>query len=198
MKPYFFILLLSFSSFTFAQKKLLVLGDSISDGYGVARENSYPSLLEKKIQEAGKKWIVINASITGSTSASALGRLKWQLKNKPDLLLLALGANDGLRGLPVDNMKKNLAQTIELAQKEKIPVILAGMMMPPNYGKNFTDGFKQVFPDLAKQYHLKLIPFLLDKVAGESKLNQSDGIHPNEKGHLILTETVYQYVKEDL
>lgn len=199
MKPYFFIYLfvICFSCFSFAEK-ILILGDSISEGYGVAKEKAYPSLLEVKIQAHDKKWTLINASISGSTSASGLSRLKWQLKNKPNVLLLALGSNDGLRGLPVEAMKKNLAQTIELAQKEKIRVILAGMMMPPNYGKSFTDDFKKVFPQLAAQYKIKLIPFLLDKVAGHSDLNQADGIHPNEKGHTIISDTVYQYLKEEL
>jgi acyl-CoA thioesterase-1 len=198
MKPHFFIFFLLFSCLSIAQKKLVILGDSISEGYGVSKENSYPSLLENKISQSGKKWTVINASISGSTSASGPSRIKWQLKNKPDLILIALGANDGLRGLPVPAMKKNLAETIELAQKEKIKVVIAGIMMPPNYGKSFTAEFKKVFPDLAKQYKIKLIPFLLDKVAGNPDLNQTDGIHPNEKGHRIVFETVYRFLKEDL
>ena len=179
-------------------KKLVVIGDSISEGYGVAKEKSYPSLFEKKIKEAHKNWQIVNASISGSTSASAPSRVRWQLKGKPDLILLALGANDGLRGLPVADMKKNLREAIEIAKHEHIKVILAGMMMPPNYGPSFTTDFKKSFSDLAKEEKIKLIPFLLNKVAGISSLNQSDGIHPNEKGHEIIAETVFNFLKDQL
>jgi acyl-CoA thioesterase-1 len=177
-------------------KRLLMLGDSLTEGYGVAKQSAYPSLLEKKIQEAGKNWVVINASISGATSASGPARLKWQLKTKPDLMILALGANDGLRGVDVKATEKNLADTIELAQKEKVPVILAGMMMPPNYGKEYGKQFQDIYIHLAKKYKLRKIPFLLEGVAGDSKLNQADGIHPNEKGHRIIADKVYEAIKD--
>ncbi|MBX2995187.1 MAG: arylesterase [Bdellovibrionaceae bacterium] len=181
-----------------APKKLVILGDSLSEGYGVSREAAFPALLEKKIKADGKDWTVINAGISGSTSASAVSRLKWQLKAKPDLIVVALGANDGLRGLKTEELEKNLSAAIEAIQKEKIPVILAGMMMPPNYTKDYADKFAAVYPRVAKKYKIKLIPFLLDKVAGETALNQADGIHPNEKGHVIVADTVYANIKGQL
>jgi acyl-CoA thioesterase-1 len=177
-------------------KKLLFLGDSITEGLGVAKADSYPSLIEKKVKETGKNWVVVNASISGSTTASGPSRMKWQLKAKPDLVVLALGANDGLRGLDLKAMEKNLSETIEMAQNEKIQVVLAGMMMPPNYGKDYRQKFQEVYPRLAKKYHLKSIPFLLDGVAGNPELNQADGIHPNEKGHKIIADRVWAVLKD--
>lgn len=181
-----------------ASKRLLILGDSLSEGYGVAREASYASLLEKKIKAAGKDWQVINASISGSTSASAVGRLKWQLKNKPDLLILALGANDGLRGTAVAETKKNLAQALELAKKEGLKTVLFGMRMPPNYGEKYTKDFEKMYADLARTHNVRLVPFFLDGVAGDPKMNQADGIHPNEKGHQKLADNVYRGIEKDL
>lgn len=195
----YFVTMLIFFPVSGNAKNLLVLGDSISEGYGVSREQAYPTLLQEKILKSGKKdWTVINSSVSGSTSASALGRLKWAIKNKPQVLLLALGANDGLRGIKNSEMKKNLASTIEFAQSQKIQVVLAGMHMPPNYGKEYTQNFHQVFVDLQKQYSLKFIPFLLDKVGGIEKLNQTDGIHPNVAGHKIIAETVFASLKDIL
>lgn len=199
MRPFSFLaaLLLLLSSSAWAvPKKLLILGDSITEGYGVAREAAFPALIEKKIKEQKKDWSVINAGVSGSTSASAVSRLKWQLKSKPDLLMLALGANDGLRGLPPKEMEKNISDAIELAQKEKVQIVLVGMMMPPNYSTAYTKEFKEVFPRVAKKYKIKLIPFLLEGVAGKSELNQPDGIHPNEKGHAILADHLFKEIQE--
>lgn len=201
MRPFFFLktiiclfVLGAFSS-AWATKRLVFLGDSLTEGYGVAREAAYPALIQEKINADKLDWAVINAGVSGSTSASALSRLRWQLKNKPDLLVLALGANDGLRGLQVSEMEKNLAQTIELAQKEKIGVVLAGMFLPPNYTKEYARKFRQVFPRLAKRYHVTLIPFLLEGVAARPDLNQADGMHPNEKGHRVIAERVYKVLR---
>ena len=199
MRPFFISILLSFSlfsSFSFAQKKLIVLGDSLSEGYGVAKDAAYPAVLEKKLHEAGKKeWTVINAGVSGSTTASGVGRMKWIFKNKPDVVLLALGANDGLRGLKVEESEKNLAAAIEYAQKEKVRVILGGLYMPPNYGKDYTGKFKKMYEDLAKKYKVTFIPFILDQVAGNPKYNLADGIHPNEEGHKIIAENVYKAIQ---
>lgn len=173
-------------------KSLVIIGDSLTEGYGVSREKAFPALLETKLNESGQKWKVVNAGISGSTSASGMSRLKWQLKSKPDFILIALGANDGLRGTTPESTKKNLSDMIAASQKEKITVILAGMQMPPNYGKSFTQKFAQIFPDLAAQYKVHLIPFLLEKVAGDPTMNLSDGIHPNEKGHQIIADTFYK------
>lgn len=176
---------------------MVILGDSISEGYGVAKESAYPSLLEKKIKAktVGAQWTVINASISGSTTASALSRFKWQLRQKPELVVVALGANDGLRGLSVSVTETNLVKVLELARDQKIQVVLCGMRMPPNYGKTYTEDFRSLFPKLAQKFKLTFIPFLLDQVAGRPELNLADGIHPNEKGHEIVAENVYQAIK---
>lgn len=179
-------------------KKILVLGDSLSEGYGVARESSYPEILSSKIKETHKNWQVVNASISGSTSASGPGRLKWQLKNKPDLLLLILGANDGLRGLKVEETEKNLNQTIAVAKENGIKIILFGMKMPPNYGEKYQKDFESIFTKLAKQHNLPFVPFLLDGVAGDPKMNLADGIHPNEAGHKKIAENVFNGIKGNL
>lgn len=197
MRLFLFLALIFSVSLSFAQtKKLLVLGDSLTEGYGVAKDQAFPAILEKKIHESGKKeWIVVNGGVSGSTTASAISRMKWAFKSKPDMLILALGANDGLRGLKVEESEKNLARAIEFAQEQKVPVILAGLFMPPNYGKDYTEKFKKMYLSLSKKYKVPLIPFVLDKVAGDPKLNLADGIHPNEAGHKIVAETVYQEIK---
>lgn len=184
------------ASSALAQKKLIVLGDSITEGFGVAKEASYPALLEKMLHDAGKKeWTVINSGVSGSTTASALTRMKWLYKSKPDTVLLVLGANDGLRGVKVEASEKNLAEAIEYSQKQNVRVILGGMYMPPNYGKDYTEKFKKMYESLAKKYKLVLVPFVLDKVGGNPKYNLADGIHPNEAGHKIIAENIFQVIK---
>jgi acyl-CoA thioesterase-1 len=140
--------------------------------------------------------IVTNGSISGSTTASAVSRLKWFLRAKPDILVLALGANDGLRGLPLDEMAKNLDNAIVLAKENQIRVILAGMEIPPNYGPEYTKAFREVFPALARRHQLEFIPFLLENVAGDPSLNQADGIHPNARGHRIIAAHVLPFILE--
>ncbi len=197
MRLFLFLALLFSFSFSFAQsKKLVVLGDSLTEGIGVAKEAAYPALVEKKIHDSGKKeWTVVNAGVSGSTTASVVGRLKWLFKSKPDLLLIVMGANDGLRGLKIEESEKNLAAAIEFAQAQKVPVALGGLYVPPNYGKDYTEKFKKMYLDLSRKYKTPLIPFILDKVAGDPKYNQADGIHPNEAGHKIIADTVYQEIK---
>lgn len=195
MRPFLFSALLLFSSLCFAQQKLVVLGDSLTEGYGVAKDAAFPAVLEKKLQEAGKKWTVVNAGVSGSTTASAVSRMKWVFKSKPQAVLLVLGANDGLRGLKVAESEKNLATAIEYAQEQKVKVILGGLYMPPNYGKEYTTQFKKMYEDLAKKYKLVFIPFILDKVAGDPKYNLADGIHPNEAGHKLIAENVFAVLK---
>ncbi len=169
---------------------LLILGDSLTEGYGVSQEMAFPVLLEKKLKERHpqKQIKVVNSGISGSTSASAVGRLKWVMKSKPDMVLVALGSNDGLRGVKVDEIKKNLTQAIDALKKEKVEVVLAGLKIPPNYGKTYTQEFEAIFPAIAKEEKLKFIPFLLEGVAGNPSLNQTDMIHPNEKGHAVMAE----------
>lgn len=179
-------------------KKLVIIGDSLTEGYGVARSAAYPALLEKEIEKSGKQWKVINAGISGSTSASALSQVQWHMKQKPDLMLIALGANDGLRGNSVKTMEDNIDKAVAEAKKGGVKVILGGMRVPPNYGKKYSDEFAAVFPRLAKKHDVPLIPFLLEKVGGRAELNLSDGIHPNEKGHALIEAMVYEAIKKYL
>lgn len=193
------LLIFCFVSSSWAEKKIIILGDSITEGYGVAKDNAFPALLEKKMNEKEKRVTIINSGVGGSTTASALGRLKWILKSgRPDLLLLILGANDGLRGLSVSESEKNLSQAIEFAQHEKIKIVLGGIYMPPNYGEKYTNDFKKMYSTLAQKYKVPLIPFILKDVAGNSKYNQADGIHPNEEGHKVITETIFKSLKDYL
>lgn len=178
---------------------IVVLGDSLTDGYGLAKEQAFPALVEKKFHAEGQKDIkVVNAGISGSTSSSAPQRLKWFLKTKPQVLVVALGANDGLRGIPTAQLYKNLSKTIQTAQDSHIKVILFGMKMPANYGSKYQKDFERVYTDLAKKYKVELFDFLLTDVATIKELNQEDGIHPNAKGHEIIAANVYQFLKKVL
>lgn len=176
--------------------KIVVLGDSLTAGLGLLEAQAYPALLQEKLNTDGYGWEVVNAGISGDTTAAGLQRLDWAL-NQGDvrILILELGANDGLRGLPVSEMKKNLAAIIETAQDKRISVLLAGMEAPPNFGPEYTVSFRQVYRDLARQYKVTLLPFLLDKVAGVENLNQADGIHPNIEGSRIVADTVWNVLK---
>jgi acyl-CoA thioesterase-1 len=183
----------------YASTKIVFIGDSLTEGYGVSPELTYPALIEKKLKEGNLKDVqVLNSSISGSTTASAASRLKWHLKDptqtKSTVLVLALGANDGLRGLNLNQTRKNLSQAIQDAKSAGILVILAGMKIPPNYGKKYTAEFERLFADLAKEHEITLIPFLLQDVGGAPHLNQADGIHPNEKGHARMAETVFPFI----
>lgn len=177
-------------------KRIVVLGDSLTEGYGVSRESAFPALLQARLKaEDFKNWSVVNAGVSGATSASAASRLKWQLKSKPDLIILALGANDGLRGISPQVTRKNLSEAIVEIKKNKISVLLAGLQMPPNYGGPYRKEYAAVFPELAKEHKIPLIPFLLEGVAGEASLNLVDGIHPNEKGYVKVTDNVFKVLK---
>ena len=178
------------------KKKILALGDSLTEGYGVDPKYSYPSQLERKLQLNGFKYKVINGGVSGSTTASGMSRLKWFMKAKPSHMILALGGNDGLRGLKIEASKKNLNEVILMAKKSKIKVILAAMQMPPNYGKEYRQKFKNIYYDLAKEHKLTVIPFVLKGVAGKKEFNIEDGIHPNSEGYKIVTENIYKILKE--
>lgn len=179
--------------------KILFLGDSITAGYGVAQEESYPALLGQKLESFGIHHVeIINGSISGSTTASALSRLKWFRNASPDVLVLALGANDGLRGLSVENMEENLGRAILFAKNSNMDVILAGMQIPPNYGPEYADDFKQVFITLADLHAIVLIPFLLERVGGRANMNQPDGIHPNREGHQQIAKTVFPFILKQI
>jgi acyl-CoA thioesterase-1 len=176
--------------------KIVFLGDSLSAGYGLLELQAYPALIQDKLKEDGYEWDVVNAGISGDTSASGLQRVDWALsQGDVRILVLELGANDGLRGLPIAEMKKNLAAIIERAREKRITVLLAGMEAPPNFGPEYTVAFRQVYRDLAREYNVKLLPFLLDKVAGQPGLNQADGIHPNVEGSRIVADTVWNVLR---
>jgi len=175
---------------------IVVLGDSLSAGLGLSPTQAYPALLQEKLDAAGYKWRVLNAGVSGDTSAAGLQRVDWALdQGNVKILILELGANDGLRGLPPPEMKKNLAAVIERAQAKRVAVLLTGMEAPPNFGPDYTVSFRQVYRDLAKEYTVPLLPFLLDKVAGMPSLNQSDGIHPNVEGAQIVADSVWSLLR---
>jgi acyl-CoA thioesterase-1 len=174
------------------QRRLIVaFGDSLTAGAGLAADEAYPAVLERKIKEAGYPYRVLNAGVSGETTAGGLRRVPWILQNRPEIVILELGANDALRGLGLGETKKNLAVIIELLQKEHIRVVLAGIKIPPNYGKEYTQGFEKIFPELAARYRLVLIPFFLEGVAGPTGLNQPDGIHPTAEGYEKVVDNLW-------
>jgi acyl-CoA thioesterase-1 len=179
-----------------ARPKIVVLGDSLTAGLGLAQTQAYPALLQQKLDAAGLKWDVVNAGISGDTSAAGLQRMDWAL-DQPNvrILVVELGANDGLRGLPVPEMKKNLAAIIQRAQQKRIAVLLTGMEAPPNFGPEYVVSFRNAYRDLASEHKVPLLPFLLDKVAGVPTLNQADGIHPNIDGAAIVADNVWTMLK---
>jgi acyl-CoA thioesterase-1 len=175
--------------------RIVVLGDSLTAGLGIPRDQAYPAVLERKLQEAKIPLEVINAGVSGDTTADGLRRAGWALEGDVRLLILALGANDGLRGLPASQMKANLQNIIHRARQRAIPVLLVGMEAPPNYGEQYVASFRQVFQDLARENKVTLVPFLLEGVAGIPDLNQSDGIHPTSAGSARIADHLWPAVK---
>lgn len=196
---FFSLIFISMAAYS-AERSLVFLGDSLTEGYGVDQESAYSNLIQKKIKDDKMDWKVINSGISGSTSASGPSRAKWLLKakDKPSLVVVVLGANDGLRGLPVDSVKKNLNETVKILTDAKVKTVIAELYVPPNYGKDYSDKFKKSFSEVAKKNKIPLMPFLLEKVAGKTDLNLSDGIHPNEKGHQIIADGIYSFLKKYL
>lgn len=191
-KKVFLIVLISLFSGFQSPKVILFFGDSLTAGYGLSAEEAFPALIETQLNKGGKKVKVINGGLSGETSAGGLSRIDWILRQPIDVFVLELGANDGLRGLPIEQTKKNLQSIIDKV-KAKYPackIVLAGMMVPPNMGKQYTDEFRNIYPQLAKVNKVTLIPFILDGVAGDEKLNQADGIHPNVQGHKIIADNL--------
>jgi acyl-CoA thioesterase-1 len=176
---------------------ILFLGDSITAGFGLDPAGAFPALIQKKIDARGWSFRVVNAGQSGDTSAGGLGRLDWLLKNRVDVLVLELGANDGLRGLPVETTRKNLQAIIERTQLKypEAKVILAGMKVPPNIGGDYGRKFEAVFADLAKKNQVPLIPFILEGVGGVRELNLADGIHPTAKGQEIVAANVWKVLE---
>jgi acyl-CoA thioesterase-1 len=176
--------------------KIVAFGDSLTAGFGLLEKESYPYLLQEKLKADGYDYEVVNAGVSGDTSIGGLERIDWVLEmDNVQVLILELGANDLLRRMPVANMKKNLAQIIEKAKAKKIRVLLCGMLAPPNVGSQYQREYQQVFPDLATEYKVEFLPFLLETVALNKDLNQADGIHPNAEGEKIMTENVYKALK---
>jgi acyl-CoA thioesterase I len=192
-------LALGLSGVRAGEVRVLFLGDSLTAGLGVAKDAAYPALVGELLKQQGRTDVtIINGGISGATTAGAASRLQWHLKSAPHVLVLALGANDGLRGLSLDTMAKNLDDTIALALENNLCVILAGMEIPPNYGPDYTRQFSQTFRDLAQKHGITLIPFLLESVGGERSMNQADGVHPNAAGHGEIARTVLPYILECL
>lgn len=176
---------------------ILFLGDSLTAGLGVEPAQAYPVLIEEKIQEKHLPFEVINAGISGDTSAGGAARLDWILQKKIDVLVLALGANDGLRGLPVEEMKKNLQTIIDRvkAKNPAVQIVIAGMQIPPNLGADYSAAFRDAFAALARENHAALVPFLLEGVGGQIDLNQADQIHPTAAGHKVVAENVWRVLE---
>jgi acyl-CoA thioesterase-1 len=176
-----------------ALPRIVFLGDSLTAGYGLAKKSeSVPSLIQARLDTAGYHYEVINAGVSGDTSAGGLSRLNWSLDGDVKVLVIELGANDGLRGLPVAAMKHNLDQIITRAKARGITVLLTGMEAPPNYGAAYTTEFRAVFADLAREHKLAFVPFYLQGVAGIPSLNISDGMHPNASGTRIVEATIWR------
>jgi acyl-CoA thioesterase-1 len=178
-----------------ARPRIVVLGDSLTAGLGLPVDEAYPFLLQLRLDANGFNYEVVNAGVSGDTSAGGLSRLDWALEGDVRVLIVALGGNDALRALPAEELKQNLSRIIERAQARQITVVLAGMEAPPNFGRDYIVRFHQVYPSLASQYHVALVPFLLDGVAGSLSLNQRDGIHPTAQGARIVADNVWTALK---
>jgi acyl-CoA thioesterase-1 len=175
--------------------RIVAFGDSLTAGLGVSREDAYPAQLQRRLEGLDYHYRVINAGVSGETTAGGLRRVPWVLSSKPQVVILELGGNDGLRGLSLEQTKTNLSRIIQQLQQADITVILAGMKLPPNYGQDYITGFEAIYPALAKQYDLPLIPFFLEDVAASTALNQTDGIHPTKEGYRIVVEQVLKVLR---
>ena len=175
--------------------KVIIVGDSLTAGLGLSAEAAYPTVLTGLMKEVDLPTKIINAGVSGDTTAGGLRRIDWIISQNPDLILIELGANDGLRGIPITEVTSNLNDMIDKVQEADIDVMLVGMQIPPNYGKEYARQFKEVFPRVANEQGVPLLPFLLKDVAGVRDLNQPDGIHPTAKGHEIMAKTVYEFLR---
>jgi len=178
-------------------RTILFFGDSLTAGYGLSPEEAFPALVERQLNAKGKPCRVINAGLSGETSAGGLTRIDWVLRQPVDIFVLELGANDGLRGLPLEQTRANLQAIIDKVKAKfpKAKIVVAGMMVPPNMGPEYSAGFKVLFPELAKKNNALFIPFLLEGVAGNEKLNLPDGIHPNTEGHKIVAANLVKVIE---
>jgi acyl-CoA thioesterase-1 len=194
-----FISLFNVSVSTAAEPiQVLFLGDSLSEGQGLDESQSFPRIVEKKLNDKGFKIKVTNGGVSGSTTSSGLERLKWHLKKKTDVLVLELGANDGLRGIKIAESKKNLKAITKFAKEKGLKVMLLGVLMPPNYGNKYVKEFELMYKDLAREEKIPFMPFVLEKVAGRPEFNLADGIHPNAKGQEIVAQDVAAFMEKYL
>lgn len=175
--------------------RIVAFGDSLTAGLGVSPDQSYPAQLQGRLREAGYPHAVINAGVSGDTTTGGLRRLAWILKSRPSMVILELGANDGLRGQPLSLMASNLANIIDGLRQAGVEVVLAGMQIPPNYGLEYTTGFAALFEQLARDHSVTLIPFFLEGVAARKELNQADSIHPTAEGYRIVAQTVFEVIE---
>ncbi len=175
---------------------VVFLGDSLTAGLGLNEDQAYPALLGKQLQQEGLPVRVINAGVSGDTTAGGLARLSWLLNQHPDVVVVALGGNDGLRGLPVQEVNQNLREIVRRSQAAGARVLLLGLQMPPNYGPEYTAGFAAVYPKIAQDLNVSLLPFMLAGVGGIARLNQMDGIHPTAAGQEIVAKNVLPYLEK--
>jgi acyl-CoA thioesterase I len=176
--------------------RVVFLGDSITAGYGVDVEQAFPALVREALAKDGMPVDVVNLGVSGDTTAGGLARIDWVLRQKPDVLVVGLGGNDGLRGQDVKSSEANLRAIVTKGRDAGAQVLLLGMMIPPNYGPEYTKEFREIYPRLARELNVPLVPFLLEGVGGEAKLNQGDGIHPTAEGHERIAANVLPHVRE--
>lgn len=179
------------------KKTILFFGDSITAGLGVDKSRAFPALIQRKIDSLGLNYTVVNGGLSGETSAGGLRRIDWVMQREIDIMILELGGNDGLRGIELSSTKKNLQQIIDkvTAKYPDVQIILAGMQVPPNLGQDYTAEFQDIYPGLAEENDLPLIPMIMDKIGGNEELMQGDGIHPTPEGHEVIAETVWEKLK---
>lgn len=195
--PVFFLLallVLAWKTAAADEGLIVALGDSLTAGMGVDERDAWPAQLERRLRASGLQWKVVNAGISGETSSGARARLDWIIALKPDILVLATGANDGLRGIPTQVLRTNLDAMLTALDARNVTVVLAGMQMLRNLGPSYTEAFARVYPELAQKHRAILIPFLLEGVATNRNLNQPDGLHPTAEGYAIITDLVYPRV----
>ncbi|MGA9270932.1 MAG: arylesterase [Lutimonas sp.] len=178
-------------------RNIVFFGNSLTAGYGLDPREAFPALIQDKLDSLGLKYSVINAGLSGETTSGGDARVDWVLNQKPDIFVLELGANDGLRGIPLEETRANLQSIIDKVRKKnaEVEIVLAGMQIPPNMGPEYTSEFRTIFPDLAESNDIALIPFLLDGVAGNPDLNQRDGIHPTVEGQIIVASNVWSVLQ---
>ena len=179
------------------EKVILFFGNSLTAGYGLEQDEAFPAMIQERIDSLNLSYKVINAGLSGETTSGGKNRIDWVLKQNVDVFVLELGANDGLRGIPLEETRRNLQEIIDFVRNKnpETKIILAGMQIPPNMGQDYTSEFKNIFPELAEKNDVYLIPFLLEGVAGDPDLNQQDGIHPTAEGYEIVTDNVWEVLE---